>query len=171
MAAAGAQGNLVLRIEPASGRVVAAIPISNRPFDVAVGDGHVWIVGGWTETLGDRSGAVWRIDPRTNTVVASLTLPGRASLPQVATGIRSVWVTGDDVFRIDSATNLITDTIEGGSRLLGIAIGRGSVWVADRVTSSVNRIDPAANQVTQTIEIPGGCGCSVAVGAGSVWAG
>ena len=58
-----------------------------------------------------------------------------------------------------------------GSHPAGIAVGAGSVWVAN-TDGTVSRIDPAAGQglgrVVRTIAV-GGTPSSLAVGAGLVW--
>jgi hypothetical protein len=52
--------------------------------------------------------------------------------------------------------------------LVDLAVGEGSVWVARRVSSTVDRIDAETLEPTDTIDIgtmPG----SIAVGFGKVW--
>src|SRR5581483_10890532 len=83
---------------------------------VAVGDGAVWVIGdGYGREL-------WRVDSSTRRVVATVRLPfvpGR-----VAAGEGAVWVTsllGDQVVRVDPASNRLVATIAVGRGVDGIA--------------------------------------------------
>jgi hypothetical protein len=83
----------VTRIEQASGKFVADIPVPSEPHRVAYGAGAVW-VGNWHGI------SVSRIDPETNRVVGSpIPIGFRAGNLVVGTG--GVWVTSDD--RVDAA--------------------------------------------------------------------
>lgn len=74
----------LLRIDPQSGSVAASIAIEGRPDTAIVGEGAVWVL--------DRTyNLVYRIDPDTNRIVASIQLP--AGKPEALTvGAGSVWV-------------------------------------------------------------------------------
>jgi YVTN family beta-propeller protein len=83
----------VTRIEQASGKLVANIPVPSEPHRVAYGAGAAW-VGNWHDN------SVSRIDPETNRVVGSpIPIGFRAGNLVVGTG--GVWVTSDD--RVDAA--------------------------------------------------------------------
>lgn len=80
-AAEGAGGDKVHRIDPTTGKTVASIAVTRNPMALAYGAGAIWVsasakvnkVGG---VLLSASGlAVFRIDPVTNQVVASVPLP------------------------------------------------------------------------------------------------
>jgi peptide/nickel transport system substrate-binding protein len=75
---------------------------------------------------------------------------------------------GGAVVRIDPATNSVTTTIPVGRSPTGIAVGLGSVWVANNRDGTVSRIDPVRNEVVQTIEV-GGSPQAIAVGNERVW--
>jgi len=49
-----------------------------------------------------------------------------------------------------------------------VSAGRGSVWVADRQTKNVERVDPATNSLIATVPL-GNTPTAIAVGAGAVW--
>jgi hypothetical protein len=113
------EAGTVTRIEQASGKFVADIPVPSEPHRVAYGAGAVW-VGNWHDN------SVSRIDPETNRVVGSpIPIGFRAGNLVVGTG--GVWVTSDDrvdaapedvvVVRIDPQTNRAVETIAvGGPR-------------------------------------------------------
>jgi YVTN family beta-propeller protein len=69
---------------------------------------------------------------------------------------------------IDPATNKVVDTIELPNRAAGLALGAGSLWVADGRDGTLLRVDPNRRRVVKTIGI-GFSPDAVAVGKGTVW--
>ena len=75
--------------------------------------------------------------------------------------------------RIDPSTNRVTAAIPAGMGAGAVAVGAGSVWVADQVSGTITRIDPRTLRVISTIIV--GCGCTswfpvdLAVADGVVW--
>jgi virginiamycin B lyase len=101
--------NAVLRIDRAT-NTIATIPVgpSEGPEGMAFGAGAVWI--------SHKEGAVTRIDPASNSIVARIPVDREARY--LAVGAGAVWVTSFDlgtVQRIDSATNRVVKTIRLGS--------------------------------------------------------
>jgi virginiamycin B lyase len=128
---------------------------------VAVGRDSVWIAD-----LGRR---LWRLDPRTARVVASVRLP--ISPRRVAVGEGAVWVTGaieNVVLHIDPRDNKVVARIPVGRGSNGVAAAGGSVWVANEVDGTVSRIDPRTNKVEATIPV-GGSPHDLVVAGGRVW--
>jgi hypothetical protein len=82
---AGSAGRLV-RIDPATSRVVATIPLHGLPDAVGAGPSGVWVRGAL--------GPVWRIDPATNRVAATIKIPGGlgAAAGRILVGRDGVWV-------------------------------------------------------------------------------
>jgi YVTN family beta-propeller protein len=115
-------------------------------------------------------GSIQRIDPKSNTVAATITVRGQPRF--LAAGVGAVWVLNQSdgsVSRIDPATNAVVATVDVGVPGPGgdIAAGDGAVWVrASKVLLSV--IDPKTNRVTARFGPPAGSG-GVAVGHGRVW--
>ena len=124
----------VVRIELATNEIVAEIPLLDTPWRdrIAATDEAVWVAS---------SGVLERIDPATNTVVASVGLPDR-SISAITADAAAVWVVtvGDDggqptgiLVRIDTATNEIAAEIPLGPEVAGyddsVMLGAGSVWV------------------------------------------
>jgi len=70
--------------------------------------------------------------------------------------------------RVASSAYRVVDTIPVGDGPMGVAVGFGSVWVADHGDGTVSRIDPGTNRVAATIRVGHGPG-HVAAGYGSVW--
>src|SRR5260370_18084626 len=121
------------------GKVVAKIRQST-PRDVEAGFGSIWVSNG-------PSGAVTRIDPATDKVIAKIYLDVPPSV--LAVSADAIWVTsfpGVIVTRIDPVTNLVVGTVDpGGSGPVGIAVFDGYVWVANHKvhpTGSVAKTHP-----------------------------
>jgi YVTN family beta-propeller protein len=74
---------------------------------------------------------------------------------------------GYTVSRVDPESGDITD-VEVGDRPTAIALGEGSVWVANGSDGTVSRITPRPLAVTATIDV-GRDPTAVAVGEGAVW--
>jgi YVTN family beta-propeller protein len=123
----------VTRIDLASGKVVADIPVPSEPHRVAYGAGAAW-VGNWHDN------SVSRIDPETNRVVGSPIPIGLHHAGNLVVGAGSVWVTSDYrvdaaaedvvVVRIDPQTNRAVDTIAVGGHPIDVAATEGAVWVS-----------------------------------------
>jgi YVTN family beta-propeller protein len=165
------EGPSISRVDPATNAVVATIELG--PADIAsfntslaAGAGSVWAgVAGLH--------AVVRIDPATNGIVAKIHV---SLLPcaQLAVDERGVWAsTGNcapvaGIARIDPRTNRQTRTVKGELAPIGLALGFGSLWVADLNRQAVDRIDPRTGRITGRLPV-GGKPVRIGVGFGSVW--
>ena len=69
---------------------------------------------------------------------------------------------------IDPQSNSVVDTVQVGARPLGVAVGEGSVWVANQDDETLSRIDAATHDLVRTITLDA-TPTGVAVGLGSVW--
>jgi len=163
------ENNAVLRIDPASGKVLAKIPVGLQPLGVVVTAGAVWVAN-------EHSGSVTRIDPATNKVVATIPINSPDSAgPQIMTAAPGgVWVgvpNMGSVVRIDAATNKVGLVVPFDGY---VASDGGQVWLAvdagiDGLAQAI-RIDPDSGKVITAVDLeqdPGECG--LAVGLGSVW--
>jgi YVTN family beta-propeller protein len=75
---------------------------------------------------------------------------------------------GDDIVtRIDPGSNA-TRQIEVGDQPAAVAVGAGSVWVANAGDGTVSRIDPATRKVVKTIDV-GNAPAGLVVADGLVW--
>ena len=146
---------MVIRMDAASGRVVARIPLGFTPFDIATTDHAVWITGYYDDQL-------VRIDPALNQRVARLTLPDGAA--GIAASDQAVWVASSiagQVSRIDPATNRVVASIaiacpaacSQGSVPLAIAATADAIWVRTVGDGQLTRIDPHTNRVVTTFDV------------------
>jgi hypothetical protein len=161
-------GGEVLRVDPASGRIVARIPF--RSLDaIAAGKNGVWFT--------DRVGlSLWRIDPASNDATEVSRLPAPRSDEELAvprggleTGFGRVWVLprGRGVYSIDPASGeIVTEhgPLEHGGSL---AAGEGGVWVST-TAHQISRLDAESGQPLFEVEVPWGP-TDMEVGQGGVW--
>jgi streptogramin lyase len=148
--------------------VVAARIRLDRPFtDVDVGFGATWVAS---------QGALLRIDPRTNRVVATIPMPVSGESASIAFGEGAVWVTSGQangvVYRVDPAANRVTATIGVPGGAFGIVVAAGTVWVTQFLPEPdpgiVARIDAHSNRVLSPIKVPNMPG-AIRYGLDAVW--
>jgi DNA-binding SARP family transcriptional activator len=147
----------VVKIEPASNRIVARVAVGAPPQAIAVGEGAVWVSTGAERLV--------RIEPDSNTVTA------RASIHYpvaVAAGLGGVWVNAGSISWFDPQSVSLVTTIAAGDYPIAVTTGLGSVWSVDQAGAAVYRINP--NDVVHPVVIKtGNAPTDIAVGAGAVW--
>ena len=165
----GSGADAVLRrYSPQNGTEQAAIPLpSPSARGVVVAFGSVWIAG----TTGVE---LYRIDPATNQIIATIDLHARPVA--LSSGEGSVWVRQIDgtVQRIDghSGTLLATFATDAADNMGDIAVGGGFVWVNSN-SAPLLQIDPRTNSQRSRYASPTGefMGYTIAYGGGSLWLG
>jgi DNA-binding beta-propeller fold protein YncE len=94
----------VLRVDPASGSVLARIPVPpaaarEGPFGIAAAGGAVWVTSETVEPKPGDASLLWRIDAAGNRFAGTLrvgTVDRNHITPTVAAGQGAVWVTVAD---------------------------------------------------------------------------
>ncbi len=162
------QQETVARFDPATGKLVARVPINvnSNYVPVLAAEGSVWVADPSEEVS-----TVMRIDPAANKVVGQPIKVGREPLFLVA-GAGSIWVGSHDsntVTRIDPKSNQIVATIKTGFQVHGLAYSEGSLWVADYHGHSVVKVDPSSNKVSGKPTTVGYSFESITAGGGAVW--
>jgi len=132
------------RIDPRTGAVTARAPLLANPVSLAADARYVWIAN-------IDGGKVTRVEVTTNTAKNVSAGIGPAG---VATGAGSLWVSHfvPEVWRLDQKTLRVQAKIHldaGTTR--GIAFAGGKVWVTTE--AGVVALDPATNEIVQTIEL------------------
>jgi YVTN family beta-propeller protein len=171
----GASGTVV-RIDPATNTAVGKpLRVPANAEVIAVGERALWVTSVAPGDLGTPGkDTVTRIDPASGRTVATITV-GRGPLDVAATP-RTVWVTnsgggGDSVARIDPHTNRRAGRpVVTGASPQSLAIGGGSLWVANHDARTVTRIDTQTGKVAADIPVPFEPH-RVAYGAGAAWVG
>lgn len=146
-----ADGTLV-KVDTRSAKVTArlATGIANQKegeLNVVAGAGSVWLAS-------DPKGAVARIDPATNAVIA--TIPVDPATSYMAFGEGAAWAVSQQsatVQKIDPATNTVTARTALGKAPGFLAAGEGAVWVQEQGDGTVARVDPASGAVTGRAKI------------------
>jgi virginiamycin B lyase len=157
----------VSRIDPATNKVVATIPLG--PTSACCAD-HMGVIaaGGAVWTVLPQANMAVRIDPATNEkAVFRLGYPPCA---YVAADENAVWSTGggcaDVVGRLDVRTHSLTKLVE--PHPIGLKIAFGNVWVVSLAAANVDQIDQLTNQVVTRLPV-GGHPIHLAVGFDSLW--
>ena len=127
----GSRGRLI-RVDPATGRVEAAIPLAGLPGAVGAGPSGVWVTG--------RGGPIWRVDPTSKRVVATIAVPGGLGGLPAREGpaglVGRVLVSADGVWVADPASSAVLRVDPGRNQLVGrevadgpgLAATAGTVW-------------------------------------------
>ena len=129
VSAPAANGDTLVRIDPATNKVTAAIPVGKNPSALAIGESGVWVA--------NRSdGTVSRIDAETNRV--TLVARAHGAPADIAVSSRHVIVTKGPVEAgvavVDAATGAEEDLFSLASGSFfgspSVAAGESGVWVA-----------------------------------------
>ena len=171
----------LVRVDPATNRVVAEIDVGAAPTATAVSGRTVWVYNRGDYTVSE-------VDAGTNEVLHTTkvtTMPAELAFgtgPVLAADAGGAWLVGYDLKR---NRHLLTRVLRGGrgAREHGLSmdpsavvVDKGAVWVlAHRDTrNAALRIDPVSARVIQTTRLPKDLPDSrvdgLAVGQGYVWA-
>jgi streptogramin lyase len=121
---------------------------------VAIADDAVWV-----GSTGPN--AVIQIDPRKNSLGATMLLPGEPCAG-LAVGFGSLWVplcdTPNELVRVDLRTHALTQFTNVGpaDREGGVTVSSDSVWLILDKRGTLARIDPQSGKVRQKIRVPPG---------------
>jgi virginiamycin B lyase len=121
---------------------------------VLITDDAVWVGS-------SKPDAVHRIDPGTNTEVATIGLPGEVC-SGLEFGFGSVWIPlcgkHPALARIDAKSNVLAAVlpIAPAGAEAGITASSDSVWMVTDHNGTLSRINPRTNTVRQTVHIPAG---------------
>src|SRR5512146_279095 len=137
----------VIRVDPATGKVLTRVTVGARVFNLAAAPGAVWAIDNALST------AV-RVDTKTARVTTRV--PVGFQPYDIEWGFGSVWVAnaGDGtVWRITHGK--VVKKIKVGAEPNGLTAYRGALWVSDHTLGKVVRIDPKTNTITGTVRLAG----------------
>ena len=165
----------LIRIDPATNEVVQVVPLTVRPWAMALDGDTLWVTS-------REDGVVVRVDVLSGDVEFI-----RVYVPEmIAVGHGAVWVTsgtggdfgwvpdpGAFLTRINPATSMVAAVIPIDGGTVGVAVDDAFVWVSNGGTdlsggSAVYKVDPATNQIIGAIEAEGVQ--YMLTHAGSIWA-
>jgi len=133
---------------------VATIKLGKTADWVAITSDAVWVAS--TGPF-----AVHRIDPKTNTLAASVPLAGEPCAG-LGVGAGSLWVpmctTPASLAKVNLKTSQLVSTYPVGAAAAegGIAYGAGSVWLIINKSGDLARIDPDSGAISRTYKVPAG---------------
>lgn len=161
---ANATQGTVSRIGPATNTVTATIRVGRNPVRLAAGFGSIWIANQTEQTVS-------RLDAHTGQRQATIPVTGHVSADDLAVGAGAVWVkSGARLWRLDPATNTMTDRTGDWEVRNGFAVVDTQLWLSGTTRSGVDqivRVDPATSRVIDRFTTPGDG--ALAAGGGSVW--
>ena len=152
----------VLRIDPATSKIVDQIRSGNGATAALFAAGSLWVAN-------QTDGTVSRIDTARDKVTK--TIPVGEAPRALAFGAGSLWVADGQlgtITRVDVDTNLPLSSISVGTAPTAIAFGEGSLWVGNAQGGGVSRIDPRTARVLSTTAA-GQTADAIAVVAHRVW--
>jgi DNA-binding SARP family transcriptional activator/streptogramin lyase len=152
----------IVRIDAKTNRIVESIRVGREPAAIVAAKDAVWVAN-------ERDATLTRVDLDTHqsqTIggvenVAFLTRDNRGNIYASAWDYPFVW-------RIAPRNLEVVERYRVRTRALGLAVGGGSLWVADRLANSVTRIDLARGSVQDVIAV-GTDPLVLAFGYGAVW--
>lgn len=144
---------------------LASVAVPKPCGAMAMGFGSLWVGN-------CKGGEVYRIDPKTAQVMATIPAGiGPSGELNVVAGAGSIWApdqTAGKVSRIDPETNAVIASIGVATDTSYMAFGFDALWVVSGKGQTLQRIDPKTNTVTHTLKLgkmPG----FLAAGEGAVW--
>jgi serine/threonine-protein kinase len=173
-----ARPDSLVRIDPATDKVIAVIDVGSHPAVAAAGGRSVWVYNKYSATISE-------VDTRTNRVVRTTSthgsIPARCCSvfagPVLAADASGAWFVNGGSYDQPRLTHIPA----GGGRNrvypldltpTGVAVGGDAVWVVGHrgPEHQVLRIDPATGRVTATTRFPARARVdSIAFGFGRVW--
>src|SRR5580765_2062284 len=169
------QGASVLRISPATNRVVARIAVGDGPADMAFAGEQAWV-------MTHRDNGLYRINTQTNTATRLATVAASdAAAERIAVLGNSLWITGRGVglLEVDPGTGALRRSIDIDGTGIDIVGAAGALWVPVR-TAAVDRTGFPTMTAVRRVAVDGSRKTvatargrvdvhGLAAGRGSVW--
>jgi streptogramin lyase len=129
---------------------------------------YLWALGGPTRRISE-------VDPRTNSVVRTFTLPHPAGFGTYNTGF--LWLSSfadSVVMQVDPATGHVVRTISGSPTTgldhpVGLVATGTTVWVVQHRKATLTRIDARTGRVTASTPLPGHTAGDPVLASGRIW--
>jgi serine/threonine protein kinase len=127
------------------GQIVGAFPVSGGPLAMAFDGQNLWVA---TES----SGQLIEMNTDTGGLLKTIALGGSVEVNALADDGASIWVALKDqnqVIQVDR-NGTIVSRIAVGASPVAIITGGGSLWVANRGSGTITRLDPLSKTVLAT---------------------
>jgi len=137
----------VVEVDARTLQVVRSVSVPAGPSGLAVLGAHVWV----TSVVANE---ITSIDTRSGASGVPVDLVGGAV--RVAAGFGALWISGTAdmlTYFVPPSAHDRVPKLEGitvGTGPIGVAVGAGSVWVANAQGGTVSQVDPASRAVVHT---------------------
>jgi serine/threonine protein kinase len=160
--------NTVMKLEPASGRILATYPVGDKPVALAWDGAGLWVANhGWVDN--DHS-TLMRLDPADGRVLATYRLPGQPM--NLALDGTHVWVTETWPTYVVRKLRAVDGEDLGGFTAGGtprdVVHDGESLWVSNGGLGSLTKLRPGDGKVLRAIEV-GEVAFALAVDGDHVW--
>jgi len=156
----------VLRIDPATNRIVATIRVSGEVCSgLASGFGSIW-----APICGQKAGLV-RIDAAKNAITATLPIAPAGPEGGITTSEDSVWMVTDKngtLNRIDPSTNTVRQKISIRPGSYNPLFSKGIVWITGLESNTLTAVNAASGEVLESVPV-GPKPRFLTAGGGSIW--
>jgi virginiamycin B lyase len=163
---ASTKPDAVHRVDPATNRIVATVPVSGEPCSgLASGFGSIWV------PLCGKKPELVRIDEATHTIIATLPVPPASSEGGITASDDSVWMVTDKngtLSRIDPSTYRVRQRISIPPGSYNPIFSDGSVWITGAESSVLTAVDAITGKVLESVPV-GPQPRFLTSGGGSVW--
>lgn len=139
------------RIDLGTAKITAVIPtgIANPrgELNVVAGAGSIWVAS-------DAKGVIARVDPASNSVVASI--PVDQDSYYLTFGYGALWAVSavrQSIQKIDPQTNMVVSRAGLGREPGFLVAGEGSVWVQEQGDGTVVRINPPSGYLSGRLKV------------------
>lgn len=136
-----------LKTAQVSATIASGIAHPDGELNVIAGAGSIWVAS-------DAKGVLARVDPVSNTVIASIDVSPDTSY--LAFGYNAVWAVSGvrrTIQKIDPVTNSVVKTTTLGQQPGFLAAGEGAIWVQEQLDGTLARIDPMTGEVSGRVKI------------------
>jgi len=148
-----------------TGAVKNIIPFAHPVFGAAYGGGSLWFV------VGRAPATLVQVDAATSRVIGRPIQLDQSRVIGLAYGAGAIWATGFEdgkLIRVDAKNRRVT-TATVGDGPVGVVVAGGRVWVANRSSGTVSRVDPATMRESRDQIRVGTSPTWIASTAGSIW--
>lgn len=154
----------VLALDPGTLQTIGIARLGTFPYQIATNGSAAWAGDGFYGTvtgIGRHGGATSPFRPE----------PHATGHLALAFGNGALWVGSQDgaLTEVDPRTRKTTAVIQGVGDAAALAVGLGSVWVAEGNEDDLRQVDPVAHSVSASIPI-GGAAAAMTVADGAIWA-
>jgi streptogramin lyase len=156
-------GGVLVRIDPATEKIITSIPVGSDPTGVAAAAGSIWVAS-------YDDGTLTQVDPARNAILAAIPVGPEPDWLAVDAGMLWVGSSGATLTRVDPVAGRRVQSVTIGTKAVpwAVAAGKGSVWTVAKGRGLL-RLDSATGRILASIPIPRSTGGDLLVTDEVVW--